>query len=468
MFSALFGKRWTDMDMPYKVTISKDQLTASIELISPISANFSTTESELNSLLTQAKVVFGIDQQILADLVSYPMTIQFPVIIAKGIPPKHGEDAYITIEKQEKEVKKREKINFRNVMEIPSVNLGEIIAKSVPETFGVNGKAVTGKVLAARNGKPLMMRAGKNVIKDGNNFYATIAGQVCITNKMIVVNPVFEVKGDLDLKTGNINFIGNVVIHGNVPTGYEVIAGGDIKIHGLVEGATLEAKGNIFIAGGITGGNRGSVVAEGNIQANYLNQANVKAGQDVLINASSLHSHVEAGGSILCKNGQIIGGSLISGRDIHVKALGNHLFTKTEVSIGKDPLLEEKEQLLTKEITDISANVDKLNEIEMKLLVAAKQRGFLTDNEKELIMKQRHTKNQLVSQLELLKHELFEVEEERELKARYSIFIYDKIYPNTIFQFGKYSRSIQKIHSYVRFFAENGEMKFEPLTPGAR
>lgn len=451
------------METPFQVRISKDHLAAEIDLNGEIKDNDSISIRGLEALLKENNILFGIDQEILKKIVENLRDIQFPIIVAKGNPPQHGEDAYLIVEYQQKETNKKERVNFRNILDIPSVKNGQLIARSVPQTVGKSGRTVTGKLLPARDGKPLMIRAGKNVIKDGNQFISTIDGQVSITHKMIAVNPVFEVNGDLDLKTGNVNFIGNVIIRGDVPTGYEVIAGGDIKIYGLVEGAQLVAKGNIMITGGITGGNRGRIVANGSIQANFLNQADVRAGQDIIINSSSLHSKIEAGGSILCNNGTIIGGVLLAGKDIHVKELGNHLYTKTDLTVGYDPSIELKEKKLVEEAEEISENVKKLDKIENIMIQASKAKGQITEQEKELIIKQRTTKNQLLSQLSDIQKQIKFIDEEKENRGKHCIFVYDKVHPNSSLHFGKYTKLIQTAHSYVKFYVNNSEIVFEPI-----
>ena len=97
------------------------------------------------------------------------------------------------------------------------------------------GKDVYGNELKAKPGKKLRLRPGKNTIVQNNKVWATTDGQISISSNSVHVFPIFEVKGDLDLNTGNINFIGNVMVYGNVPSGYEIEAGGDVKIIGLVE-----------------------------------------------------------------------------------------------------------------------------------------------------------------------------------------------------------------------------------------
>ena len=55
----------------------------------------------------------------------------------------------------------------------------------------------------------------------------------------------------MDLTTGNIEFIGDVLVNGNVKEGMEVNAGNSITINKNVERSKIEGKGNITIKGSI-------------------------------------------------------------------------------------------------------------------------------------------------------------------------------------------------------------------------
>ena len=166
-------------------------------------------------------------------------------------------------------------------------------------------------------------------------IYATLDGQLSITIDSINVLPVFEVNGDLDLKTGNIDFIGNVLIRGNVPSGYTVKAGGDIHVMGLVEGAHLIAGGSVHISGGIAGGMRGSLEAGIDIYSNYLNQAICNAGRNVSIDRTILHSKVTSGGRVIVQNGHIIGGEIRAARSVEAIDIGNYHYMQTIIHIER-------------------------------------------------------------------------------------------------------------------------------------
>lgn len=450
------------MEKYFRIIISKNRLSAKLELTGILGTEDTLSFDELSTFLKEEKVTFGIKENVLREICANPNSINYPIVVAEGAAQKDGVDAYLLSEVRTEENEKREKFNFRNVLKIPSVKSGQLLATIIPPTPGTNGTDVSGRTLQAKNGKPLKIRPGKNVLLNGTNYYSTSDGELSLTNRLISVNPVFEVNGDLDLKTGNIDFIGNVTVRGNVPSGYEIKAGGDIKIFGLVEGAAIYAEGNIIISGGVTGGNKGIVKASGTIQATYLNQAIVEAGQDVIIGTSILHSKVLAGGSLQCDRALVIGGTIVSKGDFHIKEVGNRLFTKTEIRAGVDTAFNEKEQELSKQKSALNESVNKLTGIEQKLLLVEKTVGKLSEEQKTIIIKQRATKNHILEQLRSIDEEIGLLEVERRSKQNSSIYIYGTIYPNSTLHFGKYAKLVQVKHSNVRFYFSDGEIVFEP------
>lgn len=443
--------------MEYEVKLSKDRVTAELvlniqEVDIPCSVN------DLMNILKEEKVLYGIKIDVLEQIAKDPKSVDYPVKVAAGVPKTDGIDSYLQNEIQNTSLPDQKIFNFRSVMHIPSVKQGQLLATMVPAFEGTPGKDVTGQLIPAKPGRPLKIKAGNNVLFESGKFYSMLDGQVSITNKSISVNPVFEVKGDLDLRTGNIDFVGNIIIRGNVPSGYELKAGGDIWVYGLVEAATLNAEGNIIIQGGVAGAMKGSITAGGNVQVNYLNQAIVKAGQDVNVKSSILHSKVTVGGNVDCKAGTIIGGIISAGRNIFVKDLGNELFTKTELAIGWNPLLEKTEIELIESIENSKGNIKKLTEIEGKLAGLSKHTGKLTDEQQQMISKQRATRMSFESSLLQMMDELKILQAEKQDRLNSSLFVVDKVYPNTKVYFGKYALLTNQIYRKVMFRLENSEI----------
>ncbi|WP_370221915.1 DUF342 domain-containing protein [Cytobacillus sp.] len=447
----------------FQILVDAQRLAA---LIKPLDINKldGAVHSEyLHKLLTDEKITFGVSEEIIQSICKDPFSVEYPILVAKGIPAENGSDAYLLNEVSFDQQTRRKGFNFRDILHIPSVKQGQLLASVIPPTPGAPGKDIFGQSIPARNGKPLRVKAGNNVLENGGKYYSLMDGQVSFTPISISVNPVFEVIGDLDLKTGNINFVGNVMIRGNVPAGYEIKAGGDIIVTGLVEGSFLQADGNVLISGGISGSHRGSVISGGSVQAAYLNQAKVKAEQDVVITKSILHSHVHAGGAIRCGGALVIGGKLLSGSDMEIKELGNHLFTKTELFAGMDSKWAKAEKDLLNESARLQETIKKLDSIEGRLTEMARLTGNLSEEQRTIILKQRATKAHLQDKLSKLNEELAELEKEKEEKINASILIYGKVYPNTTMHFGKYSKVIRQTVKSFKFRCSNGEIRSDPL-----
>lgn len=452
------------MEMPFCMTVSKDRLKAMLDKNNEDKEESFFNMEDLLNMLKKERVVYGINIELLEELCKNPKGIEFPITIAEGKPKYDGKDAYLISElRKEHPHGKPEMFNFRNVLKIPSVKKGQILASVCPAEFGTPGMDVFSNVIPAKDGKPLKTKAGKNVMYESGRFYSLIDGQLSITNKTISVNPVFEVNSDIDLKIGNIDFIGNVIIRGNVPSGYEIKAGGDVRITGIVEGAIIEAAGNVTIGGGVAGGNRGRITAGGNVLAAYFNQANVRAEQGIYAEKSILHSQVSAGESIFCHHASVIGGTLEAKKDIHIKELGNRSYTKTNLYPAYDLGTQKMEADLLAELKSTTDMITKLTEIERKLSAKVKLTGMMSEEEKKVILKQRLTMEQLNKKKKELEGQLTQIQEDKLEHFHSCVYVYETVYPNTSIHFGKYTKKLNVEHHHVKFYFSNGEIHFEPI-----
>ncbi|MBX9972432.1 DUF342 domain-containing protein [Cytobacillus firmus] len=451
------------MENQFQIIVDAQRLAALIQPLDINKLDEAVHPENLYKLLADEKITLGVSEEIIQRICKDPFSVEYPILLAKGIPAENGCDAYLLNEVTSDQQTRRKGFNFRDVLHIPSVKQGQLLASVIPSTPGAPGKDIFGQSVPAKNGKSLRVKAGKNVFVNGDKYYSLLDGQVSFTPNSISVNPVFEVIGDLDLKTGNINFVGNVIIRGNVPAGYEIKAGGDIIVTGLVEGSFLQADGNVLISGGISGSHKGSIVSGGSVQAAYLNQAKVTAEQDVIITKSILHSHVHAGGAIRCRGALVIGGKLLSGSDMEIKELGNHLFTKTELFAGMNSNLDKAEKDLLNESAKLQETIKKLESIEGRLTEMARFTGKLSEEQTTIILKQRATKAHLQDKLTKINEELAELDKEKEEKMNASILIYEKVYPNTSMHFGKYSKVIRQTVKSFKFHFSKGEIRSDPL-----
>lgn len=349
-------------------------------------------------------------------------------------------------------------------MKIPSTKKGEKLATIVPPQEGKAGKNIFGKTLLPKKGKIPLLRPGKNTELNSNDnaVYATTDGQVHLRGNMISVVPVYEVNGDLDMKTGNLDFIGSIVIRGNVPTGFTIQAKGDIRIFGLVEAATLKAGGSIFISEGVAGLKKGHVKAGLDVHAGYINQGNIEAGRDIFVENSIIHSECIAKDSIFCQKGNIIGGSLSAGKQIEAKDIGNRLSTKTQLFIGSNKKVQTRLSELEQKREELKESIKKLTILGERL----KQKeavSSLNEKEKLLLIRQRHSLETVRSELLDVEDDLEQMKEEEESNRNHKIVVQGILYPNVEIIHGKYHKTIHKTHQHVIVRFEDNDVRITVL-----
>jgi len=449
----------------FTVTVSRDQLSAEIDFIGKDSEELkelNLTREKIKQFLKDKNVTFGIIENNVTKIIETKRPHIFPIIIAKGIDREDGMDGKIEYMLDlNPEVDRSENWDFRDVMKIPTVQEGEKLAVITPPTKGKNGTNVRGKPVLAKPGKPYRMRAGKNVTfnKDENTFYANETGQIHVGYNVIHVHTVHEVVGDVSMKTGNIDFVGTVIVRGNVPTGFTIKAQGDVKIFGIVEAATVIANGSVYISEGIAGLKTGTIEAGDSVHIGYVNQANIRAGNSIIVENSIFHSECVAANDIICQRGNIVGGSSSAGKVISVKDLGNRMHTHTYISFGYDQKVFKELNALEAEKKSLEENVKKI-----KLLQSKLEKSEQKDDGKTRItlLRLRNSYNKTNEKINEIDEQISRTNAKLGDIDRSSLSVKGTMYPNVIVSFGKYQRTINREHDHVKVRMEDNEIVIGP------
>jgi len=227
-------------------------------LRSPIPA-VPSLESLLDAL-SQKGVRFGIDKRACEEACAHPD--RTPLVVARGQPPVPGKDGEIQFMVQMQRVvdlpPDELRIDFREVVKMPDVKAGQVIALKKDPVPGSPGVSVTGAAIQPPRPKDPRFRAGKGVELRQDQpglaaAVATISGCPVFDegSGVISVEPVLTHKGDVDLSSGNMRSSGGITIMGNVTEGMKVECEGSQEISGTVTGATLKAWGSIRIRGNV-------------------------------------------------------------------------------------------------------------------------------------------------------------------------------------------------------------------------
>lgn len=430
----------------FYLDITKDKLVAqlcyNIENMDKLN-NLVITEAEMIEFLKENKITYGIKHEQIKKFVQNPSPEQFPIVIAEGKEKNDGENGQIVYEFDlSTEVDRSEGWDFREVMKIPTVEKGDKLAKITPPTEGTDGKTVFNTVIRAKRGESVKMRAGQNVIYDEKEwtFYAAADGQVSVSANKINIFTLYEVREDISLKIGNIDFIGSVHIYGDVPSGFTVKAAGDIKIFGLVEAANIIAGGSIFITEGMAGLKTGSIEANENVYIGYVNQGNITAGNSIIVDNSILHSECTALNDIVCHRGNVIGGKLSAGRTIKVNNVGNRMNSETILSFEHEKKLEYELEKLEAEKKALQENMKKMDFLIHKIKETLSMKEDAKTRVTLLKLKSSHKKSS--GQLEDVQDRLFRINYQLADIDQSKLHVKGTIFPNVTVGFGKYKRRI--------------------------
>jgi len=322
--------------------------------------------------------------------------------------------------------------DFRNQDKITTVKAGTQIAEMLPPDHQPDaGFDVTGKEIS-----PPAVSNAEYVIGNGIKQEPQTDGRILLTaetdgelkkekGKLEIV-PAFIIKGNVDTTTGNIKFPGAVQVSGDVATGFFIMAGGDIKVAGSVEGALLSSDQDIVLNGGIKGLGKGLLRSKRNIFATYIEQATVLGIGDIKVKKAIFRSKIKCNGHVLLPDdAHIIGGEIKVKSGIITGTLGSDRGVPTRIFFGQDILVEDQIETEAKEITKLQAEIAQVNKV-------MQNSEKLTD--KVALQELFNKKVQFIKLLDKRNLRLFTLKERWEQHFPSEIVVKGTVFPGVVFE----------------------------------
>lgn len=452
------------------VDISDDCLTAVARFYPPsFGGSLLSTESIIRSL-NQNQVTYGIDELTIRKFL-HKRQYCCSYTVARGTPPRHGEDARIdfhfdTDRKAKPKLLEDGSVDFHHLDAINHVEKDQCIATLIEADLGEAGTDVLGRTLSPRNVKRLFLKYGKNIYEseDKTQIFSSINGHVHLEGDKVFVSDTYEVLGDVDASTGDIEYEGNVDIKGNVRTGFIVRAGGDVNVKGVVEGAEIYSDGKVVIQRGIQGMNKGRVECKDSLYAKFIENSVVKTGGGVIAEAI-MHSEVFAKDKVVVdgKKGLITGGQVASRSAIELKIGGSDMGTITRLEVGADPVIVEKCHLLAKRMPEIQREIDtnqKVVDMYSKKLAKGEKLGTEKLNSlKEAKIAVENATN------EFHENQLLLEQYQEQIMANSSgvIQVENMLYPGVEVSIADVTKHIRKETKYCRLVRSGADIKIDPF-----
>lgn len=356
-------------DARYELQIAEDLMSVLLTLIPALGGQ--PVGAEVMDELRERGVVFGLlNSRLQAALVTGECD---SLLIAQGQVPEDGEPGHFDsllpdVKERRPQVNKQGIVDYRNLGQILMVHPQDPLIRRVPSRPGNNGTNVLGQMVLARSMPSVEFSKECSGVAqapdDPDVLVSAIVGQPVKIDNGMVVNPVIEVPS-VDLESGNIIFEGTVKVQGDVKFGMRIEATGDVFVAGMIESAEVFAKGDVVIKGGVVGqlttrngegiGSSARIVAEGSVSALFMENAEVRSQQSILIsdytNQCLLMAHNEiAVGKPGGRRGALIGGHANAMHRLRAEVLGSNSGVLTRIQVGIDPYHYEQQQGLIRTI----------------------------------------------------------------------------------------------------------------------
>jgi uncharacterized protein (DUF342 family) len=432
------------------ITVSENKLKAFIEIMPPEGGKNLNREDILR-ILEQNRIKEGIDEGILENLVLAPRFNE-KFCIASGKEPVNGingklEIHFNTYVDRRPKILEDGRVDYKELNFVQSVKEGEKLATAIPPIPGKSGVDVYGNLLKALDGKPVVLPKGKNVevSQDGASLLSKIEGCIEYIDGKINILQQFEIPENVDASTGNVYFVGNIHVKGDVLTGYVIEAEGSIVVEGIVEAASLKAGGDVVLKKGISGRGKGKIIAGNNVISKYIENSNVEAGNMVQAEVI-MHSNIKAGEKIelIGKKGLMVGGEISAGHQILANTIGCSMGTATIIEVGQNPYLREKYKVLKGNMDKKEDELEKLHQM-AESIMKLKEQGRANPQKIEMLTRLLKGIGSVKEELTIFKNEKMEIEEGLREAIKGEVKIKNNVYPGTKVFIGNPSISVDDI-----------------------
>ncbi|MCH5194260.1 MAG: DUF342 domain-containing protein [Oscillospiraceae bacterium] len=372
------------------VSVASNASEAYVLVNGPKFGGEEVSESLIRSALDANKITYGIKDDMIKRIVLEKLYGD-KYVIAEWTKPENGIDGTITYYYDKQNIAApveddRGFVDYKNLGMVRTVYAGDVIADITMPTEGTPGMDVRGRVLRQKPGRKAQYGLGTNtaLTPDGKQIVASVDGNINYKNGAFCIEQVVTINGDLDSSVGNISFVGDVIVKGEVLEGFKISSNANIIVHGNVNGAVLEADGDILIKKGCI---NSTVVAHGSVTINFCEHSNIRCDGDVT-SSNFIICDVYCGGYLTTKGkngGGLMGGKYTCLNSVEISGAGTKNYTPTLLTIGDNALLSEEKANVNKQIEKLSGDLEKVVQIIEFLNHKKKELHTLPEDKEEIL-----------------------------------------------------------------------------------
>lgn len=430
-------------------SLSEDRLSAYACVLPPENGGDGITLEEFLRDMRYEGITYGLLEEEIPQEFSLGYFHMFPV--ARGKLPQMGADGKTTElfrrrKQMRLDVENGDQVDFREDIPLQPIRKGTVICLIYPPRAGIAGMDVTGLELPCPETVSAYIPQGKNIVlsKGGRALTAGVDGILYIENDQFCIHEQKIIDGDLSQFQGTLQISGNLYIGGNVDGGVDITASGDIVINGKIHRARVTSTcGTIRVQQGIYGtADKTFLTAAGQIQSPVVEEAEIKAGTDVISETIS-GSIVHCGGTVYATagRGMIVNSTIRAGDSILCTRIGNLSGGCCRFSVGYPPNIPESWVQITTELSQAQATIKKLWE---PITILRKKGSHISDGEQSVLNQLVEQRELYLQRLETLKAELNTVNQVLGKKSNGKIQC-EKMYPLLEVRIGRLTEKITTV-----------------------
>ena len=354
-----------------RVWATLDGLSAGVDCQAPAGGWPNASASEMLLLLAAKGVVRGLDQAAIEALAAELRVGRTSAgcVAARGTPPEHGRDGALDFVVQPSNEGARYRhdpgtgrIDFHETNLVQNVLAGEPVAVEIPPRPGVDGCDVFGRRLAAGQGHTAKYRVGRGARLDeaSRQILAEIDGRVVWEGGTVSVSGTYQVRGSVDYSVGNIAFVGEVIVDGDVLDGFSVRAGRGLSVGGSLGACRADSEGDLILRGGVFGKGKARLRAKGVLSARFLNDCEAEAAGNLTVEREALNSTLLTNSRLLMPKGTFAGGAASALGGAEFDTLGSAMGVDIRVAVGTDYNLARRQGEISGRIVEVDAAVGKI------------------------------------------------------------------------------------------------------------
>lgn len=349
--------------------LSLDKLYAWVFILPPTGGGAELTSESLRRAMAQNEITFGVDSKLVNRLPREKHRYFKLYRIAEGKRAFDGENGNIVdnfprVLEWSLEANEYDQVDYTALNLICNVKEGDEICRAIKPTEGEPGRTVTDQEVPAKSGKSVPLPKGKNtdISEDGDSLLAAISGHLEFTGHCFQVKPVLDIPGDVDFSTGNIKFLGDVNIKGDILSGFSVRAMGNIQVGGVVEsGTVVEAGGDLLVSKGIVGDGSTIIRVQRNLLSKYVENSTVYVRENLQTDGI-INGQVYCDGEVQVRSGRgsIMGGRVWAAKLVTAKVVGSRSECRTAISLGGLPCSYYERETVQRELKELELEAERL------------------------------------------------------------------------------------------------------------